>query len=214
LTVSCAYTLADGHKGSASVLFNVNGPHNVVVTPDHIEIQLTYNPGGAIFNGQERGWWSMLGNTKLGVQHDTGITLNSYLQAPQDSSASYKWLQFVTHDVSSRGGKRSYIACYLEGDVFMAKDGPPKDSPGQVLRSNEKEDTRDFTTRSYLLWQPNSADSIPVSLGYLTWSNSSHAVYTGGKSSGVWELRSAPDPVIEAFQESHDLPQRSPKRCP
>jgi hypothetical protein len=114
-----------------------------------------------------------------------GITFTP--SGPQPGGGSFQFVQLINSDsnsytTTSGTTKTCSFSSGLDKTYFYAavSGGSATDAPALQLLSTNSEQSRSFNATMYLLWQSNSANSIPVPVGYQTWQFSGSTTQSNG----------------------------------
>jgi hypothetical protein len=189
--------LSDGKVKTVSTTFNISGPSA---------------PGIATAIDQLR----IIGNNlmRFGQTGGNGITFTASSTPPAGYSWSYVWYQLRTADSDHAVFNGGSLSCttgasaaqpHLDGSAPYSAGAQAYDSPNIALPSGDSQLSRTFSAKMYLLWSSGLANSIPVPLGYVTWSASGTATFNS--STGLWTVTSGnPVPAPSAFAATVSYP--------
>lgn len=180
-------TLSNGFSSTVSSTFHVAGPTGVsaTATPGHWEII----GGNAL----------ALGSNTVG---DFGIRLNSNATSPSGDAGTYEWAQFITDNAFTvTAGGTSTSCSYGTGldTRFPAGTGLSfVDSPSEPLQSSWSKLTWSLAYKTYLMWDPELTNSIPVPLGSVSW----QAFGDAAQNNNTWTVQSDSSASTGTFQAS------------
>ena len=183
----------------ANATFNVSGPTGFI-TP-------TYDPGNWSLNGpipvcgKKKTIYALyFGSLNVAestscqaVASSAGITFTASLSDVPSSGGTNAWVQLISSNTLSAvtpTGKQA-ISNYGTGlDKSFPYPLPLDDSsgnvvndvPGSGLNTIYATETKDFSANMYLLWTPQISGSIPVPIGYVSWTISATADQNVGQS--------------------------------
>ncbi|MGD0942322.1 MAG: hypothetical protein ABR905_21725, partial [Terracidiphilus sp.] len=125
-----------------------------------------------------------------------GINFNYPTGYANDSNGTYLLVQLISRDIITGEAAGASVAG-LDGEYPYGLP-PSSDSPKLYLKPTASSVRRDFTANMFLMWQSDTANSIPVPLGYQTWGFSGKAtcsVACGAASSWKATTNGTPGPV-------------------
>lgn len=133
-----------------------------------------------------------------------GITFNYPAGYSNDSNGTYSLVQLISSDTTTGESVGTSVAGL---DTSYPYGWPPSgDSPKVYLQPTATSVTRNFTANMFLMWQPNTTTSIPVSipvpLGYVKWEISGTAA-ANETNTPPWSLTSHA-PTKRNFHISQD----------
>jgi hypothetical protein len=184
-------TLSDGSTWSASVPFNVSGPTSTTMTAVLGPVNIVSGP-----------------RLEFGNSGTPGIEFTAGTTPPTGTTGQFLFVQIVTaYNVSYSTGCQFSTGTGLDNVYPLPFDSSSNnstnDSPSIALFSVDSEGFANFSATTYLLWQPNVTNSIPVPLGNISWQWSGDAVQIG--SSGVFSLNTS-NKNASAFSPSISFP--------
>jgi hypothetical protein len=194
--------LSDGTHQAGFASFNLIGPTGgtMTVTPYP---RLTMNDMAACVIGGKNipaGPWLNYGNLAGSCSAPTGtagILFNNPTGYSGSSGGSFSLVQLTSSFVLTGGFNHTYSVGL---DTQYPYGSPPnEDSPGTgALLPPDTTQTLAFNANMFLMWQSNTANSIPVPLGYQTWAVSGSATCTtscGSASNWTPTTNGKPGPV-------------------
>ena len=203
LNVSYYFKRANGQSASASATFDVVGPTevNVSITPGKVDV-FPYNGSyylefGGVKGGKE-------------VHGPPGMIFTAKASPPAGYSGTFSWVQIIESDTTKYISGSKVLTCTigvsLDNQYPYSLYNPTDDSPNDAL-SNANDEVKEVLDafQMYLLWKPNTLDSIPIALGYVQWSWNGDAVRN--KLNGIWSLKSGSGGPSKLFVASNTYPQ-------
>ena len=190
-TVTYTVNLSDGAQASATATFNVSGPTNVTVTATAGTVVIQYN--------DEMSFGDSSGTP--------GMSFQASATMPTGTPGTFSWVQVVVSSCytdTPPGSPYCLTPNALDSTYPYDSGASAADSPNVGLTSDlsQVSDTDSFDM--YLMWNPGTANSIPVPLGFVAWGWSGDA--TQNQSTGVWSLNSSSIPS-HTFTPSQSFPQ-------
>jgi hypothetical protein len=197
--------LTDGTSATETAQFNVMGPTNVSVQPTLGPVE-TFD--------SDKGWLLICGHPGPFFLGKECITLEASATIPTydgSKKGAFQWVQLldsVTYDHVLESGHTKH--CYYPAGLdtgypypYTKHDGSIVfDSPDVNLSADELQVAETFLATTYLEWDSNLPDSIPVALGSTSWTWSGVAANQGGP----WALVSSTGPTAEQFEPSSNYP--------
>jgi hypothetical protein len=178
LGMSYQYTMSGGggsvNSPAATTTFNVTGPTGGSMTTTAYTQLTIANLSSCVINGTPvpAGPWLAYGNLTgscTAIQgNPVGITFNPPTGYSNSSNGAFTPVQLLSSDALS-GSVNSTGTPGLDGSYPYSPALPTNDSPTTNLLSSDRSITRTFVANMFLMWQSNTANSIPVPLGYQTW---------------------------------------------
>lgn len=198
-TAEVTLTSTDRSFDNASVSLVVRGPTNpqIRTTMGSVVISrggIPWLPRISLWSlglSNEKSDWLSLGNEKdfLGNSVSTGIQAAGWADQPDDVAGQFFWVQVVegnrvvTAPVPSVGCRRGADRFPYPVGEAPDVDAPRgairmSDSPAGVLPNRAGDEAYkpffthiaiDMSFKLYLMWKPTMPDSIPISLGFLSW---------------------------------------------
>jgi hypothetical protein len=172
--VTFNYCLNNQQCNSANATFNVTGPTGgSMKTTPYTQVTIA-NLSSCVMNGTTvpAGPWLAYGNLTGSCTaihgKPVGITFNSPTGYSNSSNGSFTPVQLLSSDTLS-GSVNSTGTPGLDGSFPYNPVLPTNDSPTLNLLSSDRSLTRTFVATMFVMWQSNTANSIPVPLGYQIW---------------------------------------------
>ena len=136
-----------------------------------------------------------------GLSGTPGISFSA--SGNQPGGGSFIYVQLINSDSVSRTTSTGTTPCSATpGDdgsyPYQSGNPAPSDSPYAPLPITNTKVTRNFSATMYLLWQSNTANSIPVPLGSVPWVFNA----TATQSSGTWSASGGGGPVANSSPQS------------
>lgn len=210
LVVSFKYCMNNGQcSNTVQVTFNVKGVTNGLLNATTISSAVKFstvtdNCTGDRFNGQTTKWINLGSMTGISGTYPNckysaspGITFTASGTMPASGKWSFVQLILTNSDAVTTTTSSTTSSCGTGLDNFYPYPMPSGstnstgDAPGGLISPTPgytlTEFKRSFTAMMYLMWQSNTANSIPVPIGYHQW----FAIEDGLRSSsGSWSLAS------------------------
>jgi hypothetical protein len=202
-TVTFTLNYGNSKTAKAQATFNVAGPTGTD-SGSPATNQLTIDDWSGNGNCITAGIYLVFGNVTWAsgcvLQGTKGISFNANITSNGTTGSAFR-VQLVT-DGSLSGGKNCTITPGLDtGYPYPLTN----DSPPVVLLSSYTTLTRTENFKTYLMWQSNTANSIPVPLGYLPWGFSGSANCSGSCGSAAnWTASGSGGPGTFHTAQSSD----------
>ena len=195
-TKNVTYTLTrkNGQTGTAKATFEAQGPTGANVTTKLGNVQIIAN--------------SRLSFGNIQTAAAPGITFTETAGA-SPKPGHFVWAQLVDFDTFleylSAGGKLTCsFGAGLDNTFPYDTGASTNDSPGSGLQAIWNKAYQQNRFRMFLMWQSSTSGSIPVPLGYVSWSWSGTAVQN--MTTHVWSLQIGSTKSASAFHAGSDFP--------
>jgi hypothetical protein len=216
LNITYQYTISGGggsaNSPATTATFNVAGPTgaSISATPGIVNVW----PAGVAVGGQATNPWLEFG---VASGNNIGMLFAASATLPSGNSGAYSWVQLVGANsqkyVTSSGSTSNTAGQGLDNTYpYQNNTSSTNDSPGIELLPSDGEGAESFNATMYLLWTPNAASgctngsacTIPVPLGYVSWTFSGDAIntLTNQSSTNTTWIKSCGQGSANAFQTS------------
>ena len=196
------YEWADGQTSSATVTFYVYGPTSPTVTAQVGTTQIRLMSGNIVVQSGGTPTLKLGGVNVLNTGGTAGIVLTAASTLPILQGV-YSWVQLLDEssevELLTSGSQRYKCPLGPQATLPWLDNSYPYDNSGNAFTQNVQNDTvidipklilsdnsgsnygegkYYFLATMYLLWNPNTANSIPVPLANIQWSWAGDAINT------------------------------------